>query len=68
MLSAVVYREDHDIRFLDSVRNDERRIRNDQLTGPRNPAYSSRRRVDSKVLNVADDLHCDPGGNLLTVG
>src|SRR5437763_16108896 len=57
MLSAVVDREDHDIGFLDGIRKDERRIRIDQLTGPTNPACSSRHRVDGKLLNAADDLH-----------
>src|SRR5205807_3392507 len=63
MLGAVVDREDHDIGLLDGIRNDERRIRNDQLTRPRNPACSSRHRVDGKLLNAGDDLQGDPGGS-----
>ena len=38
MLGSVVDRDDHNIGFLDGVRSDERGIRNDQLTGPGNPA------------------------------
>ena len=68
VLGSVVDREDHNIGFLDGVRNDERGIRNDQLTGPGNPACSARHGVDGKLLNAGDYLQGDPGGNLLTVG
>ena len=68
VLCAVVDSEDHDVSFIDGIGGDEGGIRNDQLTGARNPASSARHGESGKLLNAADNLHCDPGGNVLVVG
>ena len=68
VLCAVVEGEDHDVRFLDDIRSDEGRIRNDQLAGTGNPASSAREGKGGKLLNACDDLHCDPSGNFPAIG
>jgi hypothetical protein len=67
LLCAVVDGEDHDAVVIDGVGRDEGRIRNEQLTSARNSARSARHGECVELLNAGDDLHRDPGGNLLAV-
>jgi len=65
---AVVDGENHYTGFLDGIRGDEGRIRNDQLAGTRNPAWSAQHGERHELLNAGHDLHRDLDGHRVAVG